>query len=77
MEILREPTDWLGIAQASLAGLDLVCKALLLRTEILKLEHPSDNGLIEPMGEHVRELNDGIRRAKQALAELEKQRCSA
>ena len=76
LEVFREPTDWLKVAQASLAGLEFVCKIFLLRAKILRWRYPSDDGLIEPMEEHARELNDGIRRAQQALVQLEKQRYS-
>jgi hypothetical protein len=62
--------DYLEEAMASLAGLDALCKLLLLRVGQVERRMPSLNGLVEPMHEEIVEVMQGIKRAQQAHAAL-------
>jgi len=62
--------DYLEEAMASLAGLDALCKLLLLRVGQIERRTPSLNGLVSPMNEEIIEIMQGIRRAQQAHAAL-------
>ena len=62
--------DYLEEAMAALAGLDALCKLLLLRVGQVERRMPSLNGLVEPMHEEIVEVMQGIRRAQQAHANL-------
>jgi hypothetical protein len=57
-------------AMACLAGLEYLCKLLLLRIGQAKVRGPNLNGLIKPMDEEVVEIMEGIRGAQRAHARI-------
>lgn len=62
--------DYLEDAMAALAGLDGLCRLLLLRVSQVERRMPSLNGLVEPMHEEIVEVMRGIKKAQQAHATL-------